>query len=159
MLITINELLNSGLPISDELSDAKLSYCIQTAELYVLKPRLGDQTYLAILDQPSQYAEVINGGVVEREEHGETKYYYLNGLKRAMYELSFAYLLFNDITATIFGSVLKSDDYSKNVGREDLLDAAKMHYEIGLAYIKEVTDWLGINNEVKELPSFLEDFI
>lgn len=159
MLITINELLDSGLPISDEISDAKLMYAINTAELYIIKPRLGDQKYLEILDQPSEYAAVINGGVVEREEHGETKYYYLNGLKRAMYELSFAYLLFNDITATIFGSVRKKDDYSTNVGREDLFLAAKMHYEIGLAYIKEVTNWLGINNEGKELPSFLEDFI
>lgn len=159
MLITVSELLNSGLAISDEIDTRKLDYAIETAELLIVKTRLGDQTYLAILDQPLEYAAVINGGVVDREEHGETIYYYLNGLKRAMYELSFAYLLLNDISATVFASVRKKDDYSDNVGGEDLFLAAKAHYEIGLAYIKEVTNWLGINNEEKELPSFLEDYI
>ena len=160
MLTTINEFLNgSGLPISDEISDAKLGYCIKTAEMYLLKPRLGDEMYIAINNDPTTYYEVLNGGIVEKEEHGETKQYYLNGLKSAVFELAFARLLMDNVTATIFGSVIKKDDYSDQIGFDDLYMVAKQHTEVGLQYIDEVCDYLGINNKDRNCPSWTEEFI
>lgn len=155
MLITTTEFLNCGLPVSEEIADKKLEYAIKTAEQYIVRQRLTDTIYMDIVSNPSNYREVISGGVVEKDG----KQMYLNGLKNVMYELAFAQLLMENVAATVFGSVIKKDDYSDQYGKDDIYMLAKRHTEIGLAYLKEIQIYLGIKNETKDLNSWTEEFI
>ena len=155
MLITTTEFLNCGLPISEEIENGKLEYAIDTAEHFIVQKRLTDTMYLEITNNPTDYREVISGGVVEKDD----KQMYLNGLKKAMYELAFAQLLMENVAATIFGSVIKKDDYSDQYGKDDIYMLAKRHTEIGLAYLKEIQIYLGIKNETKDLNNWTEEFI
>lgn len=154
MIITTNEFLNCGLPISEEVEESKLEYCIKTAEQFLVKPRLKDQ-YIEITSNPENYPEIINGGIVTKDD----KQIELAGLKQAMYELAFSELLMENVTATIFGSVVKNDEFSNNLTKDDLYMTSKRHVEIGLAYIKEITEYLGIYKATDNLNNWNEEFI
>lgn len=156
MIITIDELLSCGLQISEELSNERLQMAIYTAEQYVVRPRLGDDMYLAVTDDPDTYYEVINGGTVTKDD----KQIVLAGLKQAMYHLVYAFLLRDNLTVTVFSSVRKTDEYSENVGDDKILAVGMHHGEIGLWYLKEVTDYFGIKNEAKHLPnSYFSEYL
>lgn len=167
-IINYNDLLSSGLPVSDEVASAKLTDAIRTAETVVVKPRLGDEQYIDILDNPSQYTSIIDGGKVQRtvEKHnpdGTTstviEIAFLAGLKYAISHLAFAELLVNSTAVTTFGSVLKKDDYSDQAGVDRLERLANHHTIIGMQALTEVTDWMGIDNTDKWLPNTFEELI
>lgn len=148
MIITVNELLNSGFSISDEISNEKLEKAIDTAELFIVKPRLTDKKYIDIISDPTDYAVVIEGGIATKEDGEQV---YLAGLKRSMCHLAYAILLRENINATSFGTVLKKDDYSDQASEERILKVGMQAGEIGLQYLKEVTDYLNIKNNDKHL--------
>ena len=55
---------------------------------------------------------------------------------------------------------MKVDDYSKYAGYDNIAEEAKRHIEIGLAYLKEITNILGIKEEDQTLNNFSnESFI
>lgn len=150
MLITTTDIYNSGLPISEEIPMAAIERAITTAEQFMVRPRLTDKVYIDFLN--GLHDDLLDGGVV-----GEN---YVTGLKEAEIELTFAVLLHQSINATTFGSVIKTDDYSKYAGYDDIADEAKRHIEIGLAYLKEITNILGIKEEDQILNNFSnEEFI
>lgn len=152
MLITITELLNSGLPISSELEDAKLSYAINTSENYVLKPLMGDELYMEVTGNPEEYGTIISGGTYTKEDGKEV---IVTGLKKAMLELAFSELLFNELNVTIFSTVKKKDDYSSHADHDDVYFNRKLHLERGIYYIKEALNALG-KKPVKDAPNFDE---
>lgn len=150
MLITTTDIYNSGLPISEEIPMASVERAITTAEQFMVRPRLTDKVYIEFTN--GLHDELLDGGVV-----GEN---YVAGLKEAIIELSFAVLLHQAINATTFGSVIKNDDYSQYAGYDNIADEAKRHIEIGLAYLKEITNILGIKEEDQILNNFSnEEFI
>lgn len=159
MIITTQELLSSGMPVSDEIDERKIEQAIFTSEQFILKPRIGDSLYIDILNDPEEYSAILSGGPVEYEKDGQTYHKYLAGLKSALYNLSFALLLRDNVASTTFGSVLKKDDYSDQAGEERIIQVAKYHTEVGMQFIKEVTDYLGIDNTGKNLPNWFEEFI
>lgn len=150
MLITTTDIYNSGLPISEEIPMAAIERAITTAEQFMVRPRLTDKVYIDFLN--GLHDDLLDGGVV-----GEN---YVTGLKEAEIELTFAVLLHQTINATTFGSVVKTDDYSKYAGYDNIADEAKRHIEIGLAYLKEITNILGIKEKDQILNNFSnEEFI
>lgn len=150
MLITTTDIYNSGLPISEEIPMAAIERAITTAEQFIVRPRLTDKVYIDFLN--GLHDDLLDGGVV-----GEN---YVTGLKEAEIELTFAVLLHQTINATTFGSVVKTDDYSKYAGYDNIADEAKRHIEIGLAYLKEITNILGIKEKDQILNNFSnEEFI
>lgn len=159
MIITTQELLSSGMPISEEIDEAKIEQAIFTAEQFILKPRIGDSLYIDILNDPEEYTDILSGGAVEIERDGQTTRAYLAGLKKALFHLSFALLLRDNITSTTFGSVLKTDEFSEQASEEKLEWAARYHTEVGMQFIKEVTDYKNIDNTGKHLPNWFEELI
>lgn len=156
MIIDTNELLESGMAVSDELSDNKIEMAIETAEFYVVKKRLGDDLYISITEDPSEYDTVLNGGVVEKDG----KQIHIAGLKKAMYHLTFAFLLRDNLVVTAFSTVRKTDEYSENASDDKILTVAMQHGEIGLEYLREVTDYLGVDNKDKNLPDgYFSEFL
>lgn len=152
MIITVNELLESGLPISDEIDNAKLKRAIETIEQYIVKPRLGDQMFYNMIGNPSEYTDELNGGYVIDGDRCA----YLTGLKIAEYHLAFAELINMDIAATSFGSNVKlNPDVSRPTNTDELRRVGMSHTEIGLQFIKEITDWHKIDNSGKNLPNII----
>lgn len=152
MIITVNELLESGLPISDEIDNAKLERAIETIEQYIVKPRLGDQMFYNMIGNPSEYTDELNGGYVIDGDRCA----YLTGLKTAEYHLAFAELINMDIAATSFGSNVKlNPDVSRPTNTDELRRVGMSHTEIGLQFIKEITDWHKIDNSGKNLPNII----
>lgn len=152
MIITVNELLDSGLPISDEIDNAKLERAIETIEHYIVKPRLGDQMFNNIISNPSEFENELNGGYVTDGDRSA----YLSGLKNAEYHLAFAEIINMDIAATSFGSNVKlNPDVSRPANTDELRRVGMSHTEIGLQFLKEITDWHGIDNSKKNLPNII----
>lgn len=150
MLITTTDIYNSGLSVSEEIPQANVERAIKTAEQFMVRPRLTDKVYIDFVN--GLHNDLLNGGIV-----GES---YVTGLKEAEIELTFAVLLHQTINATTFGSVVKTDDYSKYAGYDNIADEAKRHIEIGLAYLKEITNILGIKEKDQILNNFSnEEFI
>ena len=150
MIIDINYLLDYGLPVSDEISSERLERAIFTAEQVIVKPRLGDY-YIAITDDPDEYYDILNGGPVTDGD----KSAYLAGLKPAMAHLAFAVLLNQMVNATAFSSVIKTEEYSEPADDTRLRQAGMNNAEIGLQYLREITDWLKIDNTDKNLPNII----
>lgn len=164
MIIDIQYLLDFGLPISEELSDNNLNRAIYTAEHYILAPRIGDDLYIAILNaivnEQDTYDTVLDGGVLEKtNEKGELVNTYVNGLRTALGHIAYSILLTNYLNVTIFGSNLKKDDYSDQAGLDRIRTIGMQHMEIGLWYIRQITDWYGIKTEDKMLPDINEELI
>lgn len=137
MLITANDIYDSGLSVSEEIPQANIERAITTAEQFMVRPRLTNKVYIDFLN--GHHTDLFNGGVI-----GDN---FVAGLKEAEIELSFAVLLHQTINATTFGSVTKKDDYSDYAGYDNIAAESARHIEIGLAYLKEVTDILGIKEK------------
>lgn len=169
MIITANELLNSGLPISDEISTATLNDAIMTAEIMIVLPRLGDSLFTDIECNPEDYDVILNGGLMTEElvigdESDDDSSDDLaivarfSGLKYAEYHLAFAVLLTNTVVSTTFGTVVKKDDYSDAAGAERIERLCRQHTAIGMKAIKEITDWFQIPQD-EPLPNLFEELI
>lgn len=151
MFIDTTYLLAFGLPISEEIEYNKLERAISTAENIVIKPRLGD-LYALMVENELEYDIAINGGVLVDEIND--KHIYVAGIKEAEAHIAFAILLGDIINATAFGSVLKTDDYSTHADETKLRRVAMTHTEIGMQYLKEITDYYKIKTTCKTLPNF-----
>lgn len=155
MIITTNELLNSGLPISTEIDTPKLEAAIHTAEHFIIKPRLGNK-YIDITQNPAQYSTILNGGIVTDEQGKEIA---VAGLKRAEIQISFAILLRDNLNTTVFGSVLKKDEFSDQADESKIRTVGQFHIEVGMQYLKEITDYFKIKNN-GDLPNiYLSEYI
>lgn len=157
MIITIDDLLNSGLDVSAEITSEKLALAIGTAENFVVKPRLG-KLYSSIVNDPDGYYNLINGGAWTVNLEYTTKTYQLTGLKSAILHLAYAFLLRQNISATTFGSVMKKDDYSVNAAEPELHNLARFHTTVGMAYLNEVMDAYGID-KTKNYPNYYEELV
>lgn len=122
MIITISELINSGVAISDDISNSEIEFAINTMEHFYLRPALGEHYEHFIEQNPSQtYSEL------------------LPLVKSAMYHIVYAYILQNrNIRATRYGSVVKNDEYSNSPSESNALMVCKAEFEIGESYIQEV---------------------
>lgn len=141
MIITIDYLLDAGFDISEEINTNKLYNAIRTAEWYIVKPRLGDMYIPIEANDGGEYDDILEGGIVTNEEGKEI---HLAGLQLAEANIAYGLLLRDNVNATIFGDVKKSDDYSDQATEADIKRVAMFHNEQGLAYLKEVTDFLKI---------------
>lgn len=133
MLITFEDVINSGLPISDDIAPNEIENAISVAELYWLKSLIGDEKYINLDEDPisEQNYLLLNGGKY-------TSIKYLSGIKRALINYVFSYLLLNNIRATRYGSVYKTDEYSENANSNDLQYNSSYYREIAEAYIQEL---------------------
>lgn len=133
-LITPEEFMNCGLPVSDDIRDAEIEFATNTIEQYMLVPFFGD-LLSTIINDPSEYTDILEAP---------------DGLKQTMYHFVFAYLLYDRIRLTRFSSVVKNDEHSTDPSSKDIMDLAKMHWEIGTVYLIRNSEKLDIKvSEVK----------
>lgn len=133
MICSAQYIIDSGLPISSDISDREIEYACRTVEQFYVKPMLGSELYSDIVsDTTHQYDDIVNG----TDE--------VAGLELAISHLVFAYLAYDNTRITRYTSVVKDSDESENPSREDLLAVAKHHWEIGMVFVREVLEFLQI---------------
>lgn len=134
--ITYEEFLNSGLPVSDDISQYEVEFSINSTEEFYLKPALTDENYLALLEDPTNV--MVTGGTEDGKHYA--------GIKQAMYHLVFAWMIVNDYRVTRYSTVEKNSEYSKSTDSEKLELLAKRHWEMGEAFIREVQDHYNLDH-------------
>ena len=156
MIISIDYLLNCGFDISEEISENKLTNAIQSAEWYIVKPRLGD-LYIPIMENTDgDYDDVIEGGVVTDDQGNDV---HLAGLALAEAHIAYGMLLRENLNATTFGVHKKVDKEVSDLAPEDnIRRVAMMHNEIGMAYLKEVCNFLKIKETDKPLNNYWAEY-
>lgn len=138
MIITAQYFLESGLPTSDDIREAEVELAIRTVEQAIVKPRLGAELYTAIMADPEQYDEAVDGSDD------------VAGLKLAELHLVFAYLLYDRTRLVRYSSVVKNDEHSENPSRSDVLASSKNHWEIGWMFLEDVCEFLAVPKAVME---------
>lgn len=140
MLITNQEFLDSGLRVSNDISSTEIEFAIKTVEQFYLKPALTDEYYIQLNNNQTieSYRTLINGGTIE-----ENREY--AGLKFALYHLVYAYLMTEQQRITRYSTVDKTSEFSKNTEREDILQQARVHWDIGMSAVAEVQSYFGLD--------------
>jgi len=148
MFISVTEFLNSGLPVSDDISSYEVEEAITMIEEFYIKPRLGDTLMNALEDYDEEhpteepYDIIINGG---RLDDGTR----IAGIKKAEKYLVFAWMMVNLNRITRFSTVEKDSEYSKSADSEKFEQQARLNWEIGEKFIKEITDYYQIKWDLK----------
>lgn len=135
MLITFQEFIDSGIRISNDISQSEIEFAIKTVEQFYLKPAITDEHYIYLKTNPEDPTNLIllNGGVIEGIEYA--------GLKYALYHLVFAWISTENQRITRYSTVEKNSEFSKNTEREDILQQARAHWDIGLSAVAEVQEY------------------
>ena len=155
MFLTIEEFLNGGLPVSDDISTYEVEEAISMVEDYFIRPRLTDEHFIeleAYNDQTEQDPEddeyiLINGGAIDNKRYA--------GLKKAEKYLVFAWLGVNMNRLTRYSTVEKNSEYSKSANTDNLERQMRLNHEIGEQFLKEVMSYYNIDWDCS-LPNILD---
>lgn len=143
MITTVDDMLDSGLKVSDEIPTAVIRRALKDVELNIVAPRLGGDLYRAIEnDTTHEYDTYVYGGTVTVEEedreghcgacHTVEKTYALAGLVDAITHIAWALLAMRDTALTVYGTVVKNDEYSENVKNDELRRSVQVALEMGM---------------------------
>lgn len=136
------EIRTLGRPIG-KVADEKLFAFITEAEQLHLKPILGDELFLKILDENERKDEniekLLNGGTYTDKRDNLRSFM---GLKIALSYFVYAQnLMSGDIESTRFGSVLKNGDFSSHISSKERSDAYNNAIDVAKAYLKECVEF------------------
>ena len=125
MLITSYELINSGVPMSDDIRQEEIDFAIKTVELTYLKPIVTPDYYSTLTTSTlsDDDYKVVNGdGSVA-------------GLKDALCHLVWAYLTYDRLRLTRYSTVIKDDEHSTDPSEDEIMSLCSLHWEIGLTMV------------------------
>ena len=142
MLLSTTEFLDCGLPVASDISTDDVQMAITTIEHFYVKPRLGDKNYTELLSNPTDETNAIllSGGAIDDV--------YYAGIKKAECYLVFAFMMVNNYRVTRYSTVEKNSEYSSTVSRENLQDMAKMNWEIGEQFFREIMSYYDIEPDL-----------
>lgn len=130
MILTIQDMKGFGFRMSN-MEDEYIQRAIDEAELSLIKPSIGDEAFVALSEMDSTDFEII-GGISDGKV--------LAGYVRAAANITYAKMLFDDINVTDFGSVQKTDEYSRHTETFNFIK----HYEsVGFTYLRELCRYKG----------------
>lgn len=136
-LITPDEVGKYGRPISARTDADKLTAYIVEAEQMNVKPVLGDELFLSILEkgeEDEKFCLLLSGGTYEFNG----RLFTFAGLKSAMSYYVFAkYLMVGDFNATRFGVTMKDDNYSTRISAVDRSNAYSDTLEVANCYLQD----------------------
>ena len=136
--------------ISKSLDENVLNQYIETAEIVMLKPLLGELLYndLAANKTDSKYVDLLEGTVYTYEEYN----YKHEGLIPVLSHFVYSqYILFSSDVATPFGMVNKTNPNSQNVDFKHKQTISKAKEQIGYTYFEAVRDFLNRNKDIYPL--------
>lgn len=158
-LIRTDELKTLGRPIG-KVADEKLNAFISEAEQLHIKPILGDELFLSLLEEVDKEDDsqknpvkqtLLNGGSYYTEKGTEREAIHsFMGLKVALSYFVYAQnLMVGDIESTRFGSVIKNDDYSNRISSKERSDAYNNTLEVAKAYLNECVTYCKANGLIR----------
>ena len=135
--IAPNEVGKYGRPLSANIDKDKINAYITEAEQMNIKPVLGDDLFLSILEKgedDENYSLLLYGGTYKVNG----KIHSFAGLKSATSYYVFAkYLMIGDVNATRFGVVMKDDSYSARISSSERSNAYSDTLEVANFYLQE----------------------
>ena len=135
------DLRTLGRPIG-KVADDKLKAFITEAEQLHIKPILGDELFLKLLDDREHNNNIetlLNGGTYTDKRD---KLHSFMGLKVALSYFVYAQnLMSGDIESTRFGSVLKDNDFSTRISSKERSDAYNNAIDVAKAYLTECVEY------------------
>lgn len=137
-MISYNDLIDSGLPISNDIPEAEVEFAVKVVTDYVIKPQLTEEFYAELLADPSLRESVLAAG-----------------LEDAYLHFTFSYIVYHSFRVTRFGMVSKLSDESSKVPLEDINYIAKRHLEIGQHYLSTIKSLYNIQSDNKNTFSAL----
>lgn len=145
-LITADDFLNSGLPVSDDIRHEEVEFAISTVERNYLKPFIGAELYSKLVANPLEYETLL-------EETPLT-----NGIRHAECEMVFAWMLFDRFRATRYTSVVKDSEESSEPSENEIMSVCSMHWENALTTIIDtlVSNSLEPETKIVNQPPFFE---
>ncbi|WP_163320151.1 hypothetical protein [Dysgonomonas sp. 520] len=152
-LTTIEKIKQNTRFVSKHIDDNKINLCIEEAERLDVKPQIGDDLFLSLMewvenpDQDNQpdYTLLMQGGVYQRKDGQKREF---KGLQSALNYYVYARLVkMNNFSLTRFGFVEKQDQYSQQAELKERLAAEKDARSIADTYMVECLEYLRVNNE------------
>lgn len=134
-----NEVRTLGRPIG-KVVDEKLNAFITEAEQLHIKPILGDELFLRILEELEKGDDdrikiLLDGGVYKDQNE---KTHSFMGLRVAISYFVYAQnLMSGDIESTRFGNVIKDGDYSTRISSKERSEAYNNAIDVANSYLKE----------------------
>lgn len=157
-LTTLDNIRKNVRPISKHLEDNRILPYIDEVEHRIIKPRIGDDLYIDLLDWinsidksifPNEYEMLMNGGIYDSIICGKSEKRTFKGLIDAInYYVYSKILKNNDINVTRFGNVLKEDDYSSKIELNIRLTAEKDALQVADGYLSECIDFLNVTKNI-----------
>lgn len=158
-LLTINELRTLGRPIGKVAEDKLIAFISEAEQLHI-KPILGDELFLDLLEEAEKDDDeqkdtvkqtLLNGGTyIINEGTEKEKIRSFMGLKVALSYFVYAQnLMVGDIESTRFGSVIKENDFSSRVSSKERSSAYNNTMEVANAYLKECLDYCRAKGLIK----------
>lgn len=137
MILSVNNLLSYGLPISTECDETEVERAIKDVE-YMVAQRIGVANYNSLDANPTDpiNAVIINGGFLPDGR-------YLFGLNNAIAHFAFSRLLQSRVRMTAYGQVEKRDEYSQIASKDDLYESIRFHYEFGMNFLIHICEYYG----------------
>lgn len=149
MILSVTDFKTYGFKLSTD-NDAHITRAIEDAEMFWLKPAIGDANYMdmASATPTPDHLIVMNGGSIGGR--------YLAGVKKAIAHWAFCAVLRDNINSTRFGSVQKADANSTKPNEDEIAEVMHYHSTIARRYLRECLEVLG----VKELntPDYFKQF-
>lgn len=130
-----------GLRIDAGITDDVLRRCIELAQLYAEK-MLG-QDCVSACKAVEATAPILVGGDVDGR--------LLLGLNKSIGYIAYALLLRDNVFLSVFGSVQKYDEYSRQADPQDI---ARMHYAEGEAGLRDVFNAYVAEAQPSPMPNF-----
>lgn len=142
-LITATQVRAKCRPISKNFEDDRINMFIPEAEQLDIKPLLGEQMYITLLeDTGTTYSTLINGGTYTVDG----RKYIMSGLLVAIAYFVYARLIINsDGQLTRLGFVQKDLNESDRPQLKEKLVASEGAKEAGNAYLNEVLQYIQLN--------------
>lgn len=148
-ILRILELKEYGRPIG-KVSEDKLLAFITEAEMLHIKPTLGDDLYLRLLNEENwtKDEETLVYGGVYHDNRGEVRAFM--GLKVAIAYFVYAQnLMAGDLESTRYGTVFKNGDYSTRVSAKERSDAYANAMEVANGYLQECVEFCKAKGMIK----------
>lgn len=125
-------------------SDDKIQAYIHEVEMLYVKPLIGDDTYIAIIEgvesDSETYKTLLSGGVYNTRQ-GKKRVF--SGLKTAIaYYVYSQYVMSGDMESTRYGLVVKDGEYSSRISSKERSDCYNNALQVANGYMSECVEYM-----------------
>jgi hypothetical protein len=142
-IITLQE-VQGVKPLSAHVKDKFFNQFIEDAQISLLKPLIGSELYNAIIKEPSDYTELLEGGFYDDDKRSHS------GLKRVLIEFTYTLYMFESAdVSTPFGMIVKDFKDGQKIDRQREKELKTKRQQIASQYWHEVQHFIFFTEELR----------